>query len=109
MANLLNTSTVMMCPHGGTVSVITSNTRVNAGGGPAVLASDTYLIAGCPFVIGIVPHPCMLVQWVQPNARSQVSGDFTLSETSVGLCQAADQAVQGAVLIVFTQPQVSGI
>jgi hypothetical protein len=109
MANLLNTSTIMMCPHGGTVSVVTSNTRVQAAGSPLIGATDTYLVAGCPFVIGIVPHPCMLVQWVQPNARSQAVSDFTLSETSVGLCQAADQSVQGAVLIVFTQPQVSGI
>jgi hypothetical protein len=109
VANLLNTSSVMMCPHGGTVSVVTSNTNVTAGGDPAILASDTYLVAGCPLVIGIEPHPCMTVQWVQPNSESQIGGDFTLSETSVGLCQAADMSVQGSVLIVFTQPQVSGI
>ena len=35
-------------------------------------------------------------------------GDFTLTEESVGLCVAVDQAVQGTVLIVFTQPQVAG-
>lgn len=108
MANLLNTSSIMMCPHGGMVSAITSNTRVSAGGSPAVRASDTFVIAGCPFVIGVVPHPCMQVQWVQPDARSQVLGDFTLSEGSVGLCVAADMAAQGTVLISFTQPQVSG-
>jgi len=51
----------------------------------------------------------MQVEWVQPDARSQVLSDFTLSEASVGLCKAADQAVQGTALIVFTQPRVSGI
>jgi hypothetical protein len=91
------------------VSAISSNERVNAGGSPAVRSSDTFIIAGCPFVIGIVPHPCMQVQWVHPDTKSQVLGDFTLSESSVGLCVAADQAVQGAVLIAFTQPQVSGL
>lgn len=109
MANLLNTSSIMMCPHGGTVSAISSNTRVNAGGSPVLRATDTFLIAGCPFVVGIVPHPCMQVQWVQPDAQSQVLSDFTLSEASVGLCVAADMAVQGTVLITFTQPQVSGV
>ena len=109
MANLLNSSAVMMCPHGGTVSAITSNTRVNAAGSPLLGATDTYLIAGCPFVIGIVPHPCIQVQWVQPDARSQAVSDFTLSEESVGLCVAADMAVQGTVLVMFTQPRVSGI
>jgi hypothetical protein len=109
MANLLNTSSVMMCPHGGTVSVITANTRVMAAGDPVLRASDTFLVAGCPFVIGIVPNPCVQVQWVQPDSESQVLSDFTLSEGSVGLCIADDAAVQGTALIVFTQLQVSGI
>jgi hypothetical protein len=108
MPDLLNTSSIMMCPHGGTVTVISSNTQVMAAGDPVLRASDTFLIAGCPFVIGIPPHPCVQVQWVQPDTASQVLGDFTLSEDSVGLCVAADMAVQGTVLIVFTQPQVSG-
>lgn len=108
MANLLNTSSILICPHGGTVSIVTSNTQVMVAGDPAVCASDTFLIAGCAFVIGVVPNPCMQVQWVQPDTASQVNGDFTLSEESVGLCVAADAAVQGTVLISFTQPQVSG-
>jgi len=109
MAGLLNTSSIMMCPHGGTVSAITSNTQVMAAGDPLVRASDTFMIAGCPFVLGIVPHPCMQVQWVQPDTMSQAVSDFTLSEQSVGLCVAADMAVQGTVLITFTQPSVSGM
>jgi hypothetical protein len=48
------------------------------------------------------------VQWVQPDAESQAMSDFTLSESSVGLCIAADMTPQGTVLIVFTQAQVSG-
>jgi len=109
MAGLLNTSSVMMCPHGGTVSVVSANTRVMAAGDPVLRASDTFLIAGCAFVIGIVPNPCVQVQWVQPVTESQVLSDFNLSEESVGLCVAGDMAVQGTVLIVSTQPQVSGI
>lgn len=108
MAGLLNISSVMMCPHGGMVSAITTNTRVQATGDFVLRSSDTFLIAGCPFVIGIVPHPCVQVQWVQPALRSQVISDFTLTEESVGLCVAPDMAVQGTVLILFTQPQVSG-
>lgn len=108
LANLLNMSSILMCPHGGTVSIVTSNTQVMAAGDPCVLATDTYIVAGCPFVIGIVPHPCVQVQWVQPDTASQVNGNFTLSEESVGLCIAADMAVQGAVLITMTQPSVSG-
>ena len=109
MASLLNSSSIMMCPHGGMVNAISSNTRVQAGGGFVLRSSDTFVIAGCPFVLVAVPHPCVSVNWVQADTRSQVMSDFTLSEQSVGLCVAGDQAVQGAVLITFTQPQVSGM
>jgi hypothetical protein len=108
MPGLLNLSSMLMCPHGGTVTMITSNTQVIAGGDLVVRSSDTFLIAGCPFILGLVPHPCVQVQWVQPAARSQALGDFTLTEDSVGLCVGADQAVQGTVLILLTQPQVAG-
>jgi hypothetical protein len=109
MAGLLNTSSVMMCPHGGTVAAITSNTKVLAGGDPVVRSSDTFVITGCPFVIGGVPSPCVQVQWIVPDTQSQAVGDFTLSESSVGLCLAATQVPQGTVVINFTQSQVSGV
>src|SRR4051794_29659994 len=107
MAGLLNTSSVLMCPHGGTVSVVTSNTRVSAGGELVVRASDTFLIAGCPFNLA-APHPCVEVHWVVPAGRSQAAGDATLTEDSIGFCLAADRAVQGTVQIVFTQSRVAG-
>ena len=109
MPNLLNTSSVMMCPHGGTVQATTSNTHTKVGGDFAVLSSDTFTIAGCAFMIGTSPHPCMTVQWVQTDMHSQVSSDFTLNEASVGLCLAADQAPQGTVLISSTQTQTGGL
>ena len=74
-----------------------------------IRSSDTFTIAGCSFVIGTVPHPCMQVQWVLTNLKSKADGDFTLSESSMGLCVAADQAAQGSVLINSTQLKVSGL
>ena len=109
MAGLLNSSSMMLCSHGGTVTAITTNTKAKAGGDFILRSSDTFIIAGCPFTIGPNPHPCVQVQWVQPDTRSQVMSDFTLSEASVGLCVAPDQAVQGTVLVNSTQPKVSGI
>jgi len=99
----------MMCPHGGTVNTITANARAKAAGDFILLASDTFIIADCPFMLPPgVPHPCLQVQWVQPDRQSRIEGDFTLSEGSVGFCVAGDMAVQGTVLITFTQPRVSG-
>ncbi len=109
MPNLLTRSSVMMCPHGGQVQVVTSNTRTKANGDFLLRASDTFTIVGCPFVLGIPPHPCVRVQWVVPTLRSKSGGDFHLNDSSVGLCLAADQAPQGTVIVVVTQPRVSGI
>jgi hypothetical protein len=109
MASLLNSSSVLMCPHGGTVSIVTTNTQVMAADDPLVTSSDTFTIAGCAFMIGPTPHPCMQVQWMVTDESSQVNGDFTLNEDSVGMCLAADQAPQGTVLINFTQEEVSGL
>lgn len=90
------------------MNVISADTRVQAAGGYVLRSSDTFIIAGCPFILGLVPHPCVQVQWVQPALKSRAMGDFTLNEENVGLCIAGDQAVQGVVLINFTQSQVSG-
>ena len=109
MPGLLTPSSVLMCPHGGTVQATTANTRAKAAGDFLVRASDTFVVAGCPFVLGVVPHPCVRVQWVQPSARTRAVGDFALTEASVGLCLAADGAVQGTVLVNSTQQKVTGL
>ena len=102
-------SSMMMCPHGGTVQVISSNTKVKASGSYLLRSTDTFTIVGCPFVLGTPPHPCIQVQWVQSSLKSKAVRDFTLTASSVGLCVAADQAVQGTVLIQTTQSKVSGL
>lgn len=107
MSALLNTASVLMCPHGGSVKAVTSNARVNAAGAPVLRSSDTFTVAGCPFT-PLTPHPCVRVKWISHALRGKVSGDFTLSADSVGLCLAGDQAPQGTVLVVATQPRVTG-
>jgi hypothetical protein len=109
MAGLLTVSSVLMCPHGGTVLATTANGRVSAGGDYVLRSSDTCTIAGCPLNIAGAPHPCMTVQWIVPATRGQVLGDVTLTESSVGLCLAGDQAPQGTVLIAVTQQRVAGL
>jgi hypothetical protein len=110
-AALLTTASSLQCPHGGTVTIVSTNVQAKAG--PALaLATDTFTIAGCPFQIpvgvGTVPHPCVTVQWVKPNLHTLVNGQPTVAQDSVGLCLAADQVPQGPVTVVATQPQVSG-
>jgi len=110
--NSLTTAAALQCPHGGTVSIASTNTRVTAGGAPFALATDTFTIVGCPFQIpvgtGTVPSPCVRVQWIVTDARDKANGMFALSRTNAGVCLAATQLPQGPVTISATQPKVSG-
>jgi hypothetical protein len=109
MPKLLTASTLLMCPHGGTVLVTVGHNRARASGALLLRAGDTFTIAGCPFAIGPAPHPCVRVQWMTAAHRDRVAGDAALTEASVGLCLAPDNAPQGTVLINGAQPRAAGV
>lgn len=110
MGQILTTADIMMCPHGGQVSISAVQTSASAGA-LMVRPGDVFSIAGCAFMIGPSPHPCVLVEWQSPATRvkagNQGSADFVLTTASVGLCKAADQAAQGTVIIQKTQMKAS--
>lgn len=109
--NTLNTNATLMCPHGGSVKIISANVRVKVDGAYAALANDQYVVTGCPFQIpapsGTIPSPCLTVKWIMTDMRLKVGGTPTLSRSSVGLCQNAQQAPQGPVTIANTQARSS--
>jgi hypothetical protein len=107
MPKLLTTASVLMCPHGGTVTIISQNTVTKATAVVA-LESDSFLIAGCAFA-PVVPHPCVRVEWQVTAQKVMVNGKAVLNEASVGLCLAADNAPQGTVIINSTQSLVDGL
>lgn len=107
MPALLTTASTLMCPHGGTVIASPGATKAKADA-MLVRKGDSYSIAGCPFMIGSSPHPCVSVNWVVASSRVKHDGDFVLTDASVGLCLAADQAPQGSVVVAVTQPRVKG-
>jgi len=90
-------------------SVASTNTGAKVGGNYALLISDTYIIAACPFTLGSSPHPCVTIQWMAPAQRVKVNGNPVLLQTSVGLCKAADQLVQGPALVTGVQTRVKGV
>jgi hypothetical protein len=102
----LTVASTLTCPHGGTVQIVTGNARAKVGGAPAALATDTYLVSGCPFQLPTTPptpSPCVRVQWAVPDIQVQVGGAATLSQGSAGLCLSAMQAPQGPVVVVAGQ------
>jgi hypothetical protein len=107
MGELLTVSSAMVCPHGGSVSATSSNTRVKADGAYVLRPSDTFMIAGCSFAPS-GPHPCVSVSWTTAALRGKAAGDFALTTDSVGLCLAADGAPQGTVSVVSAQLRARG-
>lgn len=106
---LFHVGATAMCPHAGQMTVASSNTKVMVSGQPVATMSDTFTIAGCVFAPGGAAHPCVTTQWLTPATRVQVNGQPVILQTSSGLCKAADQAPQGAPLVVVTQVRVGGI
>lgn len=105
----LTTASVLMCPHGGTVQIMSTFPRTKASGPPVVTTADVFLVVGCPFVIPAtppIPSPCLRVQWLVPDLRVKVNGATTLSLGSTGLCLNPAGLPQGPVMIVSSQPRV---
>jgi len=106
---LFHVGAAAICPHGGQVTVISSNSRVLVSGMPIATMGDTYVVAGCAFTVPPgKPQPCVKVQWLVPATRVMVNGQPALLQTSTGLCQSAEQIPQGPPTIVSTQTRVMG-
>jgi hypothetical protein len=106
----LSVAASLSCPHGGSVQVAGTSTRVTADGAFVGTATDSWIITGCPFQIPAtppIPSPCVQVQWVVPDMRVRVAGNPTLSMGSVGLCLSATSIPQGPVIVAATQTRVS--
>lgn len=104
---LFHVGATAICPHGGQVTVIPTNTRVLVMGQPVALLSDVCMVAGCAFTIPpAVPMPCLKVQWLVGATRVLVMGQPPLVQSSVGLCLNPLQAPQGPPTVIMTQTRV---
>lgn len=108
MPAILQLGCTVQCPHGGMATAVNSNSRVKVAGAPALLADDPWIVAACPLNVAGAPHPCVSVEWSGAATRVKVGGRPVLLASSVGLCKAADQAVQGVALVSGVQTRVQG-
>ncbi|HET6485155.1 MAG TPA: hypothetical protein VFH83_01975 [Spirochaetia bacterium] len=109
MPAILQQGAVIQCPHGGTVTAVPTNAVVRVNGAFALLVSDLFLVAGCSFVIGTTPSPCVTVEWQLPATKIAINGTAVLLDSSLGLCKGPTQAVQGTALISGVQTKVDGM
>ncbi|MCC8250472.1 PAAR-like protein [Saccharothrix luteola] len=106
--NLLHVNATVMCPHGGQATLLPSRTRVLASGQPVATLADVHTIAGCAFNVSGKPQPCVTIKWVTPSARITLDGQPALLQSSVGLCQSAEQVPQGPPNVVVVQQRAVG-
>jgi hypothetical protein len=106
----LTVKSATTCPHGGTVQTTTANTRVLADGLPVATLADVPAVVGCPFTVPPgKPQPCVKVLWSMPSTRVFVNGAPALWQSSLSLCQSAEQIPQGPAVVVPTTQRVAGL
>jgi hypothetical protein len=106
---ILTTMAQIKCMHGGTVILLTSNTKLTVDNAPALLESDVHPVAGCPFTIGPKYSPCIRVEWTAGAALLKSNGTKVLVRSSVGKCISAEGATQGIAIIASTQMKTTAM
>jgi hypothetical protein len=100
----INVGATAMCPHGGQITVISSDTRVLASGTPVATLADQFVVAGCAFTVPPgKPQPCFNVQWTTPATRVLINGQPPILQSSTGLALSVDAIPGGPPIVTVTQ------
>jgi hypothetical protein len=87
-STVLTTASQIQCPHGGQATLMTANVKAKAGTA-MLLETDIHVVAGCSFVVGTVPSPCVQIQWNAGAVKVKAGGTAVLTTSSVGTCYGA--------------------
>jgi hypothetical protein len=104
---VLTTASTVQCPHGGQASLSTANAKASTTAGKILLESDIHTVAGCAFMIGTKPSPCLRIEWKAGASKVKANSTGVLVESSVGLCYSPEGAPQGPATIVMADQKVS--
>jgi hypothetical protein len=102
---VLTTASSIVCPHGGTAVLKTSNSVATAGAA-MLLETDIHNVIGCTFYNGSNYSPCLTIEWKAGANAVTVNGTKVLVKSSVGTCKNGP-IVQGVALINSTQLPVT--
>lgn len=101
---LLHVGATVLCSHAGQAQPTSPNPRVKVGGQPVVTQAAPYTVAGCPFVSGTVPTPCVTATWLTASLRVRAGGMPVLLQDSQSM-----SVPNGTPLsVVMTQVRVKG-
>src|SRR5260370_51593 len=99
---VLTNKTQVQCTHGGLAKVSSSDSKVKAERAARLTVSDQHQAAGCPFMKGPVPSPCIRIQWQNPSKKANAVGNAVLTSASIGMCFAGDGTPQGVAIVLPT-------
>jgi hypothetical protein len=99
---LLHQGATVLCQHGGQAQATVPNPRVKVSGQPTVQQPNPWTVAGCPFVSGTNPMPCVTAQWTSAATRVKSGGMPLLLKDSQATCVPNGTGVN----VVVTQPRV---
>ena len=105
MSFLLNSASIITCPHGGRI-LCKPFYGINylVDGSPVCVKEDAYSIYGCPSA----GHQCHSVKWIDdspaflPQGRNQI-----LTQSSIGICLDRKNSPTGKAVVVSVQTRVS--
>jgi len=101
---LLHVGATVICSHGGQAMPTAPNPRVKVSSQPIVTQSTMHTVAGCPFVSGTNPLPCITASWVTAAIRVKAGGAPVLMQDSQAIT-----APNGVPLnVLVTQLRVKG-
>jgi hypothetical protein len=86
MGMILHSGATVMCMHGGQATATAPNPRVKVGGQPVATQPSPWTVAGCPFMTGTNPMPCVTAQWVTGAVRVRAGGLPVLLSDSQAVC-----------------------
>lgn len=102
MGMILHSGATVLCMHGGQATATAPNARVKVGGQPVATQPAPWTVAGCPFMTGTNPMPCVTAQWVTASLRVRAGGAPVLLAESQAVCAPNGTGVN----VVMTQMRV---
>lgn len=104
---VLTTSATITCPHGGQGSIASPSQSEAKATSEICTKDDEVKVAGCSFMIGNTPSPCMSVEWQTASTACTAGGADILTISSVGLCMTSANVPQGPVTLSPAQTSVT--
>jgi len=99
---ILHQGATVLCAHAGQAQATVPNPRVKVASQMTVQQPNPWTIAGCPFVTGSNPMPCVTAQWTVGATRVKSGGMPLLLQDSQATCVPNGTPVN----IVLTQLRV---